>query len=84
VKPNIRIARGQPTTVDIHIIHLPRGIKTPLSAKRSYVIRVSNPKTKAELAELTAATAEGRKVAVMPHQVATSAEWIAKYGPNGE
>jgi len=48
------------------------------------VIRVSNPKTKAELAELTAATAEGRKVAVMPHQVATSAEWIAKYGPNGE
>jgi hypothetical protein len=31
VKPNIRIARGQPTTVDIHVIHLPRGIKTPLS-----------------------------------------------------
>jgi hypothetical protein len=30
VKPNIRIARGQPTTVDIHVIHLPRGIKTPL------------------------------------------------------
>jgi hypothetical protein len=31
VKPNIRIARGQPTTVDIHVIHLPRGVKTPLS-----------------------------------------------------
>jgi hypothetical protein len=34
VKPNIRIARGQPTTVDIHVIHLPRGIKTPLSFLR--------------------------------------------------
>ena len=33
MKPNIRIARGQPTTVDIHVIHLPRGIKTPLSIK---------------------------------------------------
>lgn len=31
MKPNIRIARGQPTTVDIHVIHLPRGVKTPLS-----------------------------------------------------
>ena len=31
MKPNIRIAPGQPTTVDIHVIHLPRGVKTPLS-----------------------------------------------------
>jgi|RhiMetStandDraft_8_1073273.scaffolds.fasta_scaffold856331_1 hypothetical protein len=31
MKPNIRIARGQPTTVDIHVI--PRGVKTPLSFK---------------------------------------------------
>jgi hypothetical protein len=31
VKPNIRIAPGQPTTVDIHVIHLPGGVKTPLS-----------------------------------------------------
>jgi hypothetical protein len=31
VKPNIRFAPGQPTTVDIHVIHLPRGVKTPLS-----------------------------------------------------
>jgi hypothetical protein len=49
-------------------------------AKRSYVIHVSNPKTKAELAELAAAAAKGRKVAVMPHPVASSAEWIRKYG----
>jgi hypothetical protein len=48
--------------------------------KRSYVVRVSNPKTKAERAELAAAAAEGRNVAVMPHPVATSAEWIARYG----
>jgi hypothetical protein len=34
VKPNIRIAPGQPTTVDIHVIHLPRGVKTPLSLVR--------------------------------------------------
>jgi hypothetical protein len=31
VKPNIRIARGQPLTVDIHVIRWPRGVKTPLS-----------------------------------------------------
>jgi hypothetical protein len=35
VKPNIRIAPSQPTTVDIHVIHLPRGVKTPLSAQPS-------------------------------------------------
>jgi hypothetical protein len=31
VKPNIRIARGQPTIVDIHAIHLPRGVRTAIS-----------------------------------------------------
>ncbi|HLQ89887.1 MAG TPA: hypothetical protein VK148_07625, partial [Xanthobacteraceae bacterium] len=39
MKPNIRIARGQPTTVDIHVIHLPRGIKTPLSLNRGGVMK---------------------------------------------
>jgi putative transposase len=34
VKPNIRIAPSQPTTVDIHVIHLPRGVKTPLSEEQ--------------------------------------------------
>jgi hypothetical protein len=48
--------------------------------KRSYVVRVSNPKTKAELAELAAAAAEGRKVILAPHPVASLAEWVAKYG----
>ena len=33
MKPNIRIAPGQLATVDIHVIHLPRGVKTPLSKK---------------------------------------------------
>jgi hypothetical protein len=31
VKPNIRIARGQPTTIDIHAIHLPRGVRAAIS-----------------------------------------------------
>jgi hypothetical protein len=66
-------------------LRLPRGaFRTLQACQLVHRGGVSNPKTKAELAELTAATAEGRKVAVMPHQVATSAEWIAKYGPNGE
>ena len=47
--------------------------------KRTYVIRVSNPKTKAELAELAAAEAEGRKVILAPHPVASLAEWVAKH-----
>jgi hypothetical protein len=38
VKPNIRFAPGQPTTVDIHVIHLPRGVKTPLSFKLAATI----------------------------------------------
>ena len=50
-------------------------------AKRRYVIRVSNPKTGAERAQLAAAAAEGRKVAVMPHPEASSDEWVAKHGP---
>jgi hypothetical protein len=49
--------------------------------KRSYVVHVSNPKTKAELAELASATEEGRRVIVAPWPVATVAEWVAKYGP---
>jgi len=37
VKPNIRIAPGQPTAVDIHVIHLPRGVKTPLSRPSNHI-----------------------------------------------
>ena len=48
-------------------------------AKRTFVVRVSDPMTKAELAQLAAAKAEGRKVAIVPHKATCSSEeWAAK------
>jgi hypothetical protein len=48
-------------------------------AKRSFVIRVSDPKTRAELAELAAAATENRNICVMPFKCATSAEWLTRH-----
>ena len=48
--------------------------------RRTYVVHVSDHMTKKELAELAAARAEGRPVAIMPHACADWAEWVARYG----
>jgi hypothetical protein len=46
---------------------------------RTYVVRVSDTMTKAELAQLAAARAEGRNVAIMPHKATCSSEeWAAQ------
>jgi hypothetical protein len=48
-------------------------------ATRGYVIRLSDPPTSAELAEIAAARTEGRRHIIAPHPITTS-EWLAKYG----
>ena len=53
--------------------------------KPSYVIRVSDPMTKLELALLAAARADGRPVALVPHKwTGNSEDWAAQAGAAAE
>ena len=47
--------------------------------RAGYVVRVSDPPTVAENAEIKAACREGRRVVVLPHGSASIEEWIASH-----
>jgi hypothetical protein len=44
-----------------------------------YVVRVSDPRSPSERAELELARAEGRQIAIMPHPCPSIDDWAAKY-----
>jgi hypothetical protein len=46
-----------------------------------YVIRVSDPPTAAELAQMRANGEAGRPFAIMPHPCNDGAEWMARHTP---
>ena len=48
--------------------------------KSGYVLRISQPATSDELAQIARAKAEGRRHAIMPYRSATADEWLARYG----
>ena len=48
--------------------------------RAGYVVRVSDPLTAAENAEIKAACREGRRVAVLPQWCASIDEWASRYG----
>jgi FAD/FMN-containing dehydrogenase len=43
----------------------------------NYVVRVSDPRTEAETAEIKSACRDGRRIAVLPRGGASIEEWIA-------
>jgi hypothetical protein len=45
--------------------------------RAGYVVRVSNPPTAAETAEIKAACGDGRHIAVLPRESSSIDEWIA-------
>jgi hypothetical protein len=47
--------------------------------RAGYVVRVSNPPTEAETAEIKAACRDGRRIAILPHGSASIEEWIASH-----
>jgi hypothetical protein len=47
--------------------------------RAGYVVRVSNPPTVAENAEIKAACRDGRRIAVLPHACASIGEWITSH-----
>jgi len=49
----------------------------------SYVVRISKPPTKEELADLARANAERRPVAILPNKCATAKEWLASLVAEG-
>jgi hypothetical protein len=44
-----------------------------------YVVRVSDPRSPSECAELELARTEGRQIAALPHLCRSIDDWIAKY-----
>jgi hypothetical protein len=52
-----------------------------LRAKGS-VVRVSDPRTRAERVQLAAAALLRIPIVIMPHRCATSDEWFARYAPH--
>jgi hypothetical protein len=45
--------------------------------RTGYVVRVSNPPTEAENAEIKEVCRDGRRIAVLPHECRSVDEWIA-------
>jgi hypothetical protein len=44
-----------------------------------YVVRVSDPRSPSERAELELARSEGRQIAIMPHPCRSIDDWAAKH-----
>jgi hypothetical protein len=44
-----------------------------------YVVRVSDPQSPSERADLELARSEGRQIAIMPHPCPSIDDWAAKY-----
>jgi len=46
-----------------------------------YVIRLSDPPTQGELAQMRANATAGKPYAVMPHKCMSADEWMERYAP---
>jgi hypothetical protein len=49
--------------------------------RRTYVVRVSVRRTSAEIEMIAEAAREGRRIALVPHKVATMEEWYTRFAP---